>query len=54
MKELGDDVADIFAGTEIIIHLKTDTKLDEKALKAGLAKHKVTMKSVKKDKAYIL
>lgn len=54
MKELGDDVADIFAGTEIIIHMKKDVKLDEKALKAGLKKHKVKMKSVKKDASYIL
>jgi len=54
MKDLGDDVADIYAGTEIIIHLKKDIKLDEKALKASLAKHKVKMKSVKKDKKYIL
>ena len=54
MKELGDDVADVFAGTEIIIHMKKDVKLDEKALKASLKEHKVKMKSVKKDATYIL
>ncbi|MEM6571290.1 MAG: hypothetical protein AAF957_22965 [Planctomycetota bacterium] len=54
MKDLGKDVADVFAGTEIIIHLNKDVKLDEKALKASLAKHKVKMKSVKKDAKYIL
>ncbi len=54
MKDLGENVADVFAGTEVIIHLKKDVKLDEKALKASLDKHKVKMKSVKKDATYIL
>ena len=56
MKELGDDVKDVFAGTEIIVHMKKKgAKLDEKALKAALVKHKVKMKGdVKNDPKYIL
>ena len=34
--------------------MKKDEKLDEAKLKAALAKHKVKMKSIKKDKTYIL
>ncbi|QDV06357.1 hypothetical protein Poly30_18660 [Planctomycetes bacterium Poly30] len=56
MKTLGDDVEEIFAGPEIIVHMKTkDAKLDEEALKAALAKHELKLKGdVKKDDAYIL
>ena len=56
MKSLGDDVDDVFAGKEIIIHMKKkDAKLDEKAFKAALAKHKVKLKGeVKNDPKYIL
>ena len=48
MKSLGDNVADVYAGPEIIIQMKKDEKLDEAKLKAALAKHKVKMKSIKK------
>ncbi|MFT5733909.1 MAG: hypothetical protein ACJA2W_002034 [Planctomycetota bacterium] len=56
MKILGDDVAEIFAGPEIIVHMKNkDAKLDEKALKASLKKFGLKMKGeVKKDAKYIL
>ncbi len=56
MKELGDDVEEVFAGTEIIVHMKKkDAKVDEKVFKAALAKHKIKMKGeVKKDAKYIL
>ena len=56
IETLGEDVEDVFAGPEIIILMKTkDAKLDEKALKAALDKHKVKMKGdVKKNDAYIL
>lgn len=56
MKELGDElVGDVFAGTEIIFHLKNDKPLDEKVVKAALTKHKVKSKGkLKKDKTYIL
>lgn len=54
MKSLGDNVADVYAGPEIIIQMKKDEKLDEEKLKAALAKHKVKMKSIKKDQTYIL
>ena len=56
MKELGDDVEDVFAGPEIIVHMKKKgAKLDEKALKAALVKHKVKLKGdVKNDPKYIL
>ncbi|MEM8711207.1 MAG: hypothetical protein AAGG01_09655 [Planctomycetota bacterium] len=56
MESLGDDVEDVFAGTEIIVHMKKKgAKLDQKALKAALAKHKVKLKGdVKNDPKYIL
>lgn len=56
MKDLGSDVADVFAGPEIIIHFKKkDAKLNEKALLAVLKKHKVKLKGkVKADASYIL
>lgn len=56
MKDLGDDVSDIFAGPEIIVHMKKKgAKVDEKVFKAALAKHKIKMKgAVKKDAKYIL
>ena len=56
MKELGDDVEDVFAGPEIIVHMKKKgAKLNEEALKAALVKHKVKMKGkVKNDPKYIL
>ena len=56
METLGDDVEEVFAGPEIIIHMKKkDAKLDEKALKAALDKFELKMKGdVKKDASYIL
>ena len=56
MKTLGDDVAEIFAGPEIIVHMKKkDAKLDEKAMKAALTKFKLKLKGeIKKDATYIL
>lgn len=56
MKTLGDDVEEVFAGPEIIIHMKSkDAELDEKALQAALTKFDLKMKGdVKKDDAYIL
>ena len=56
MKKLGSDVEDVFAGPEIIVHMKTKgAKLNEKALKAALKTHKVKLKGkVRSDPKYIL
>jgi len=56
MKELGTEiVGDVFAGTEIIFHLKKDKAIDQKVVMAALKKHKVKSKGkLKKDKTYIL
>lgn len=55
IKELGDSVADVFAGPETIIHFKDkNAKVDKKKLAALLKKHKVTMKDLDRDDDYIL
>lgn len=55
MKELGDSVADVFAGAETIIHFKDKSaKVDEKKLAALLKKHKLTLKDLERDDDYIL
>lgn len=56
METLGDDVEEIFAGPETIIHMKKkDGKVDQKAVVAALKKHEIKLKGdIKKDDKYIL
>lgn len=50
-----DVVADVFVGTQVIVHLKKDKAPDEKVILAALKKHKQKAKGkLKKDNTFIL
>ena len=52
--EMVPNLQDAFVGAEIVLHMSKDEPLDTEKFTAALDKHKVKMKSVKKDKKYIL
>ncbi|MEM6671943.1 MAG: hypothetical protein AAF726_03815 [Planctomycetota bacterium] len=56
LKTMGEDVADVFVGTEIVVQLDDEkAEFDEEVFKAALKKHKVKLKGeAERDDSYIL
>lgn len=54
MKAIGADAQQVFAGPKTIVYLTKGDKLDEKVVKDALGKHKIKLKSMKRDDSQIL